>query len=287
MRPISARQLLGRVRFALARPRPSSGSSTAISAGASARVTKPARPRSSRGVCSELGNAFPCLSAMTCIHWNRMLFKVDTWTAAEWAAWVGVLAQSAVVFVVALTNRQLRLASDQLRADHERSRRERTLDLLQFWTEAIVPHAQRVYATRDLVSQLELKQCEALWRAEEMKLDVKHKVHFLLALSVKEEDLKLTTDGEFMVIPRHQVLRLRETMAFYLNCLEVVFCAWRKKIADSDAIEEEFGPLLAPAEGGYPVDQIREASRKYPSIKSFINHKKLLASNPPISKPVA
>ena len=209
-----------------------------------------------------------------------IIFSVDKWTAGEWGTWASVFAQAALVGAVVV-------AWLQMKADHVRSRRERTLDLMQFWTTSIVPHAKRVYAVRDLVSQLESKQCEALWKSEDLKLDVKHKVHLLHALGVSEADLKTTSDGEFMIIPREKTLQLRETLSFYMNCLEVVFCAWRHNIADSAFIAEEFGALLAPHPGSYPLDQIRYATGKYPSIAAFITDAKTLESRRTTSQPVA
>jgi hypothetical protein len=179
------------------------------------------------------------------------------------------------------------IAYRQLKADHARSRRERTLDLMQFWTSSIVPHAKKVYAVRDLVAQLESRQCEALWKAEDIKLDAKHKIHLLNALGVDEAALQKTADGEFLIIPREKTLHLREILSFYMNCLEVVFCAWRHNIADSEFIAEEFGALLATPSGSYPLDQIRSATGKYPSVAAFINHSKSLESKRPTSKPVA
>ena len=209
-----------------------------------------------------------------------MLFSINTWTAAEWGTWASVFAQTAVFGAIIVAWRQLK-------ADHDRSRRERTLDLMQFWTSSIVPHAKKVYATRDLIAQLELRQCEALWKAEDLKLDSKHKLHLLLALGISEDDLKATTDGEFLIIHKEKTLQLRETMSFYMNCLEVVFCAWRHNIADPEFIAEEFGPLLATASGAYPLDQIRCATGKYPSIAAFITAKKNIEMMRPASKRVA
>ena len=209
-----------------------------------------------------------------------MIFKIDTWTAAEWGTWASVFVQGGIVAMIVVAFRQMK-------ADHERSRRERVLDLMQFWTSSIVPHAKRVYAARDLVAQLEHKQCEALWRAEDLKLDSKHELHLLLTLGISEGDLKKTSDGEFLVIPKEKTLQIREVLAFYMNCLEVVFCAWRHNIGDSAFLSEEFGALLATPDGRYPLDEIRSATGKYPSIAAYIIHAKNLESERPAGKRVA
>lgn len=209
-----------------------------------------------------------------------IIFSADKWTAGEWGTWASVLAQAVLATAIIITIRQIR-------ADHSRSRRERSIDLMQFWTSTIVPHAQKVYAVRDVVESLESRQCEALWKAEELRLDTKHKIHLLLALGLNETDLKLSSGNDYVVISCEKTLRLRETLAFYMNCLEVVFCAWRHNIADSEFLAEEFGPLLAPLGGGYPMELMRNATGIYPSIAAYITHAKKLADARPMSKPLA
>jgi hypothetical protein len=224
-------------------------------------------------VCAALG-----LYILNALRPN--FFKFSSWSASEWGIWFGSIAQAALAVSLLLTFRQLR-------ADHERSRRERTLELMEFWTTTIVPHARRVYAMRDLVIQLESKQCEAIWKAEDLRVDSKHKYLVALVLDSEIEKLKLSEGGEFVRLEREQVQQIREVASFYMNCLEVIFCAWRHNIGESKFIDDEFGPLLAPHHGGFPLDQLRMATGVYPSIASFIAHKKKLEEARPTSNPIA
>ena len=190
-----------------------------------------------------------------------MWFSLDQWNAAEFGIWATFLAQLGLLGTVVVAVRQLR-------ADHLRSRRERTLEIMQFWTTNMVTYAREVYATRQIISTLEKRQCEDLWGANELRISNRFQTQIMNALKVKEEELKI--EDSFIVLPSASALRLREITAFYLNLLETVFFAWRNNVGDRAMIADEFGPLLAPHGGGYPLEEITCASGVYPSIRQYI-----------------
>src|SRR5947209_560900 len=143
-----------------------------------------------------------------------MWLSLNHWNAAEFGIWASFFAQLGLLGTVVVAVRQLR-------ADHLRSRRERTLEIMQFWTTNMVTYAREVYAVRQLISSLEKRQCEELWQANELRLSKKYQTQIVNALKITPEDLKF--EGSYIVLPPESTLRLREITAFYLNLLETVF----------------------------------------------------------------
>jgi len=156
---------------------------------------------------------------------------------------------------------------------------------MQFWTTNMVTYAREVYAVRQIISTLESRQCEALWRADELRISNTYRTHIVNALKLRSEDLKVETS--YIVLPPESTLRLREITAFYLNLLETVFFAWRNSVGDRDMITDEFGPLLAPPGGVYPLEEITCASGVYPSIRQFIFERQRQERGQRFSKPIA
>jgi hypothetical protein len=190
-----------------------------------------------------------------------MWFSLEQWSASDFGIWASVFAQLGLLGTVIVAIRQLR-------ADHMRSRRERTLEIMQFWTKNMVTYAREVYAVRQIISNLEKRQCEDLWRAGEMRIAKKYQTQVLNALKMTPEELKF--ENSYILLPSTSTLRIREITAFYLNLLETVFFAWRNSVGDRAMIKDEFGPLLAPPGGGYPLEEITCASGVYPSIRQYI-----------------
>lgn len=203
---------------------------------------------------------------------------MDKWTAAEWGIWLSALAQCGLLGTIII-------GLKQLRSDHVRSRRERTLELMEFWSAQTVTYATELFAVRHIICHLEKRQCEELWRTEELRIDIRHKLHLARALKIKEEEL--TIENSDIVLKPELTLRLREVTAYLLNLLETVFFAWRNNVGDRAMIAEEFGPLLAPATGGYPFEEIACATGIYPSIKQFIYERQEADRTQKFGKPIA
>jgi hypothetical protein len=207
-----------------------------------------------------------------------MWFSIDKWSAAEWGIWASFLAQSGLIGTIIVGIRQLQ-------ADHLRSRRERTLELMKFWSEQTVTYASELFAVRHIICHLEKRQCEELWHSEELRIDVRHKLYIARALKMKDGDL--TIEGSDVVLKPELTLRLREITAFLLNLLEVVFFAWRNNVAEREMIADEFGALLAPPNGGYPLEEMACATGIYPSIRQFIYERQRQDRSQQFGKPIA
>lgn len=114
---------------------------------------------------------------------------------------------------------------------------------------------------------------------------MKHKIHILRALKIASESLVI--EGSDIVLQPELTLRLREITAYYLNILETVFFAWRHNIADRQLIAEEFGALIAPPDGTYPLEEMACATGKYPSIRQFLEDRQGAEKTRKSSKPLA
>lgn len=202
----------------------------------------------------------------------------QTWSPSDWGIWAQFCAQATLLVTIIV-------GVKQLRADHTRSRRERTLEVMEFWSSRTIDYASELFSVRHIVCHLEKRQCEDLWRAEPLRVNVKHKIHILRALKIAEGNLII--EGSDILLPPELTLRLREITAYYLNILETVFFAWRHHIADRKLIAEEFGALIAPPDGSYPLEEMTCATGKYPSIRHFLEDRQGAAKERKSSKPLA
>ncbi|MDQ3917080.1 MAG: hypothetical protein M3348_01140 [Acidobacteriota bacterium] len=175
----------------------------------------------------------------------------------------------------------------QIRADHERSRREKAIELMDTFTGRIHEISPGVRYARKLLDKLDERQCECLWNLDAFSIDAKHE--YLLNGSLEElgKNLRLEKEGSQILLTQTQVSVLRSLTASYLNILETIFAAWRHNIADREIIEDEFDLLIMPKKDHFPLEKIRIASGKYPSLAAFSDAIKRKRSRMPEKSKVA
>lgn len=182
----------------------------------------------------------------------------------DWANIATITASLAVIGVVF----QVYLAYRQLKADHERSRREKSVDVLVEWSKNLKKEGS---IARKIIECLSEEQCRELLKQQEFKISSKHQS--LLAELFSEQELRM--EGEHIVISEAQSSELRWHAISYLNALEFTLVAWQYAVVDKEIIESQFAYLFRPADGHELLKNFRKAANgeeSYPAIEVFTAH---------------
>jgi hypothetical protein len=169
----------------------------------------------------------------------------------------------------------------QLRADHERSRRELAVNLLREWTTS--QEIETASAIR-LVRLLNTEQCTKLAGRESFQLDYTTE-HLELVLACLEYRFpKIKKDKAFKKISGNTPIYVNSTYAAYirfravgyLNLLEAIMASWYESVAKPNIIEGQFRFLRSGREADLAT--LRDALEKinnadpFPCITKFVEN---------------
>jgi len=174
--------------------------------------------------------------------------------------WISALANMVTAGAVLLAYRQFR-------GDHERSRRQLSVELMQEWVRNLTQHST---AARKLVDTFSEEQAKKLYAQEPFNVDKKNVP--LLDAALKDS-LKCTGDSYKLTV--EQSSSLRWEVINYLNALEVILSAWNNNIADREMLEEQFRDLVSPEKDVYLLKSFRKAAggaATFPCIEEFVKH---------------
>lgn len=185
--------------------------------------------------------------------------------AANIATIVGSLAVIGVII-------QIGLARRQIKADHERSRREKTVELLLEWTKSL---KENTSLARRIVESLDEEQARNLFNEEETRISSKYKKY--LGKILEFEENKIEEKNGYIILSGEQVGKLRWLVMTYLNLLESILVAWQYSIVDREIIEDQFSYLFAPEHGHAALKNFRIAAgaggeNAFPAIEIFSSH---------------
>lgn len=185
---------------------------------------------------------------------------------SDWADVATILGALAVIGIVI----QVRLTQIQIRADHERGRREKTVDLLVEWDKRLKKESA---LARKIIECLNEEQCREV--VAQQKLHVPKKLENLLKQffgeNFKVED---NSNGNIILNEAHSA-ELRWHAVTYLNSLESILVAWQYSVVDRDIIEHQFSYLFKPSDGHEALKDFRVAAGgedSYPAIEIFAGH---------------
>jgi hypothetical protein len=180
----------------------------------------------------------------------------------EWITAIGTLVTAGGVLFL---RKQLELMRIQIDADHERSRRENSINYLFEWSNGLLRSSS---LARRLAEELNDDQTKALAKEEPLTLNKKHKDLVLGVLSaVPKSGLEETPHG--IVLDKSQVADIRWQLVRYLNILESIFVAARHGVASKEILIEQFHYLYDKKEGHYVLKKFREAmggAEAYPAL---------------------
>lgn len=206
-----------------------------------------------------------------CVKTTNVTLNSDIWSIIEALATVGSLIS--IWFMIV-----------QFHSDHEKSRREKTVDILLEWKKSIT---EDTYIIKQLCEKLNEEQCrklslleafnvEADWYKEFCEIfkdgsEQKKDENPIFPKSIYCEDCSCTKKND-IPLTKAQVKKLRWELTNYLNILEIVMVAWENKIVDTEVIEQEFAFLINKKEGKTLLETFRIAvgdENTYPAIKDF------------------
>ncbi len=162
---------------------------------------------------------------------------------------------------------QLFISHRQLKFDHERSRREKSVDILLEWSKGLKKEGS---VARKIIECLNEEQCREVFAQDEVKINNKYEA---LLKQLFGEHLK--TEGENIVISEPQSTELRWYALSYLNSLEYTLIAWQYAVVDKTIIETQFSYLFRPSDGHEVLKDFRKAAGgedSYPAIEVFTAH---------------
>jgi hypothetical protein len=193
-----------------------------------------------------------------------------------WIEWVrDILASFALGFALW----RIFLMRETFFSDHDRSRRTKAVDLIQFWSSNLTLRAS---LARRIAESLEEQQCRDL--SEQKPFDIPSSKEDLLRMYLREVTPSKETEKSadtILKLDEGQVSVLRWDVVSYLNQLEAILSAWRHNIASRDILEEEFDYLYDASKGMTMIEKFRIASGidSYPAIKEFVEHVKSAKQN--------
>ncbi len=182
----------------------------------------------------------------------------------------------------------------QIKDEHEKSRREKCLDLLMTWSTNLAPETN--FAVK-IVEKFDREQCTKLYRMEEFYVSKKlcYEIKEVYSEYSKEDETtvckylngiekqdKKKCDGcelckkdkksDNVILDKYYIKKLRFSVIQYLNLLETVLIGWQNGIVDRDIIETQFSYLHDPSNNKNCLQDFRIASgseETYPSIEAF------------------
>lgn len=150
---------------------------------------------------------------------------------------LATILSSAAIFIYML---QLLLQRKSIKDDHERSRREKGVDILHNWFSTLDKNNS---TARKLAENLSEENLLSIYHCEGFTLPYSEKnAQYCIVLFGKDNsDLdKSITNKEDISISSQQATEIRWQLISYLNDLENVVVAWKYNIVDRNLIEAEF-----------------------------------------------
>ena len=211
---------------------------------------------------------------------------ITDWISAI-AAGVAALGVGFVAYQVFIARKQLQQGSESLQnaaeslelarrtfesdqSDHERSRRQKAVDLILQWSTNL---KRETSLARKLVETLGREETESLYDEKPFEIDEKYLSIVADCLGNSEESELVTNNGKIKLTEK-QSAHMNWLVISYLNSLESVLVCWQHGIADVDMIKAEFRYLVNPDKEKNILHNYRTAKEgidNYPAIKSFVS----------------
>jgi hypothetical protein len=202
-------------------------------------------------------------------------------TASSITDWITAIGTGATALSIGIVLLQVFLLKKQIHDDHERSRREKAVDLMLGWSRQL---DRKSSITRKFAELLSEENLRCIFNQESFSLPgMPEKNEKLLAacLGLEDEKAKLQTVNGQIVVSESQSGMIRWQLISYLNSLESVISAWACNVADREIIQNEFEYLFSSDGSGQALAKFRViagGSASYPYIELFeIEMKKLHA----------
>jgi hypothetical protein len=191
-----------------------------------------------------------------------------------WILIVNFVTVVASLGTLCLLFRQVRLLTQQIADDHERSRREKSLQLLAKWADFV--NEPGGTAPANFAQRLSIEQTDALVHSREFAVSEKLKSYLEIWLENIGDNTKLERCSgesvEYIVTKRVSAL-IRRRVASYLNNLEVIMEAKRHQVADARILHDQFCHYVNLAEKRDLLAEFRRRAAGesgFPGISAFV-----------------
>ena len=173
---------------------------------------------------------------------------------------------------LAISAEQNKIATKQMEADHERSRRERAIDVLARWTVSL---DKAHPSARTLVESFSHEQCLKLAGQKEIKISaesedlIKNVLHGYLDVDPP------IVEGDELLLDANHSSHIYYLCISHLNSLEIALQSWLVCIADEKILEDELSYLIKPEKDHYVLETLRAVmggKASYPAIHEFVEH---------------
>lgn len=233
---------------------------------------------------------------MTADELNAVLTRVLEQTGGpNWAVVVAavtsviaVVVWSAALIVAFVQLRkvatQVEQAREALQADHDRTRRERTVEAMKYYQHGTKPQHNKIVELLDLVPDDQLKNLREGKRVT-LEGNLKEIACSILSERFPSVYEAAVSDDSAKVKERHEFthdesMYLRFIMLDILNHYETCIVPWQIGIVDRDTFEQQFFTLVDRRDGHFKLQRARNAfgAEKFPATEAF--KRKLFPENP-------
>jgi len=184
---------------------------------------------------------------------------------------IGAVATAVLVYI----------AVENMKQDHERSRRENAISLIREVTRSIKPNH---FPCLDFMSAISQKAAEDIFskRTGPLQLPADQGAKSYLKLCLPPNLYSTETDLASHTLSYNSKSYISSEITFLLNTLEYVSSSWRYGTASGKIIHEQFGEILLSDKLSTVVSYLKMTRHKnsYPSLFYIVDNKKILAPNP-------
>jgi len=174
------------------------------------------------------------------------------------------------IFVIGGVLWQGSLLYKQMKADHERSRREKAVEVLFQWS---INLKEGNSLARKIAESLNEEQSRNLLNQEKICIHSRFLNSIAKLLDVDEDKLVITENH--INLTESQSSKVRWHTMTFLNSLETVLIAWQYSVADREIIENELSYLFSAKDGHAALKHFRHAAggeESFPAIEVFSHH---------------
>lgn len=190
--------------------------------------------------------------------------------------WLDLAKTLVTVGTLIFTAVQALLLRKQIKKEHEKRRRENTVEVMYNWCNSLEKNTSLAV---DVAQQLSSPQCQSLYQKKcfEVTFDIKNDICRFCGFAQNNQEQTCCKcelshpheNGQWIVDGR--ILReLRWHIVSYLNALETLFVSWHLGLLDDSTIEEQFDYLRVPGRGD-GLANFRHAAGGYPITETFID----------------
>lgn len=150
-----------------------------------------------------------------------------------------------------------------LRSDHNRSRLERSIDLMKYYidTYSSVGGAKWVHV---FAESLDNDQLQALNSSKGFSITAKQATSITPFLN--ETECEALSSGEDFAVSANLSNRINVSITTLLNCLELISAAYFAHIVDRDTIKTEFHDIIRFENNQKFASKLRDLKAAYPSL---------------------